>query len=120
MDKNTRLAYDSTWLAYERTMLAWTRTAISLITFGFSVYKLVDIVDRNPADRKYLVGTHAFGFILVAIGLVALVVATVEYRWSIRVIREEYGESPRSTSVFFAGLIAVLGIFALIVMFVFP
>jgi putative membrane protein len=120
MDKSTRLAYDNTWLAYERTMLAWTRTAISLITFGFSVYKLVDIVDRNPADRKFLIGTHAFGFILVAIGLVALVIATMEYRRSIRVLREEYGESPRSTSVFFAGLIAVLGIFALVAMVALP
>ncbi len=120
MDKNTRLAYNRTSLSYERTMQAWIRTAISLITFGFSVYKLVDIVDRNPADRKYLVGTHAFGFILVAIGFVALAIATVEYRRSIAVLRQEYGESPRSTSVFFAGLVAVLGIFALIVMIALP
>jgi|SRR5579871_5101879 len=121
MDKNAqRLAYDSTWLAYERTMLAWTRTAISLITFGFSVYKLVDIVDRNPADRKFLLGTHAFGFILVGIGFAALAIATFEYRRSIGVLRQEYGESPRSTSVFFAGLIALLGIFALVVMIALP
>jgi putative membrane protein len=120
MDKTTRLAYDRTWLSYERTMQAWTRTAISLITFGFTVYKLVDVIDRNPADRKLLIGPHIFGFILVAIGFVALAIATVEYRQSIRVLREEYGESPRSMSVFFAGLIAVLGIFALIVMIVSP
>jgi putative membrane protein len=101
-------------------MQAWTRTAISLITFGFTVYKLVDVLDRNPADRKYLVGTHVFGFILVAIGFVALAMATIEYRRNIKVLREEYGESPRSTSVIFAGLIAVLGIFALIAMLVFP
>ncbi len=120
MDRNTRFDYDRTWLAYEQAMQAWIRTALSLIAFGFSVYKLVGIIDRNPADEKYLVGTHAFGFILVAIGFVALAIATIEYRQSIKVLREEYGQSPRSTSVFFAGLIAVLGIFALIAMIVLP
>ena len=101
-------------------MQAWIRTAISLITFGFSVYKLVDVIDRNSADRKLLIGPHVFGFILVAIGFVALAMATVEYRQSIRVLREEYGASPRSRSVFFAGLIALLGIFALVVMIAVP
>lgn len=120
MDRNTRFDYDRTWLAYEQAMQAWIRTALSLIAFGFSVYKLVDIIDRNPADEKYLVGTHAFGFILVVIGFVALAIATIEYRQSIRVLREEYGQSPRSTSVFFAGLIAALGIFALVAMIVLP
>jgi len=120
MDKSTRLAYDRTWLAYERTMQAWVRTAISLITFGFSVYRLVDIIDRDPADARYLVGPRVFGFILVAIGFVALGIATVEYRQSIRLLRAEYGQSPRSTSVFFAGLIAALGIFALVSMIVWP
>lgn len=120
MDKSIRLAYDRTWLSYERTMQAWIRTAISLITFGFSVYKLVDIVDRSPADARYRVGPQVFGVVLVAIGFVALAIATVEYRQSIRVLRTEYGESPRSTSVFFAGLVAALGIFALISMIALP
>ncbi len=120
MDNSTRLAYDRTWLAYERTMQAWIRTAISLITFGFSVYKLVDIVDRDPAKARYLAGPHVFGFILVAIGVVALGTATVEYRQSIGFLRAEYGKSPRSTSVFFAALIAALGLFALVSMVALP
>lgn len=120
VDNSTRLAYDRTWLAYERTMQAWIRTAISLITFGFSVYKLVDIVERDPAHARRLVGPHVFGFTLVAIGFIALGLATVEYRQSIHVLRAEYGESPRSTSVFFAGLIAALGLFALISMIAWP
>jgi uncharacterized membrane protein YidH (DUF202 family) len=27
-------------LAYERTLMAWVRTAASMISFGFSIYKL--------------------------------------------------------------------------------
>ena len=119
MDKSTRLAYDRTWLSYERTMQAWIRTAISLITFGFSVYKLADIVaERNPAGRARLAGPHQLGFALVGIGLAALAMAAVEYRQSIAVLREEYGQAPRSKSVILAGLIAAMGIFALISMIV--
>jgi len=120
MDKTTRLAYDRTWLSFERTMQAWIRTAISLITFGFSVYRLVDIVEKHPGDARSGIGVQVFGFILVGIGFIALAIATVEYRQSIRVLRQEYGQSPRSTSVFFAALIALLGIFALISMVVWP
>lgn len=116
MDKSTRLAYDRTWLSYERTMQAWIRTAISLITFGFSVFKLADIVTQNPAERARLAGPHEFGYTLVAIGFIALTFATIEYRQSIRVLREQYGQSPRSKSVILAALIAALGIFALITM----
>ena len=120
MDQTTRLAYDRTWLAYERTMQAWIRTAVSLITFGFSVYKLVDIVDANPADKQRLAGPQEFGFTLVGIGFLALAMATIEYRANIRRIRAEYGKSPRSTAVLFAAIIAALGIFALISMIFWP
>ena len=40
LDRSTELAFDRTRVAYERTMMAWIRTATSLITFGFSIYKL--------------------------------------------------------------------------------
>lgn len=119
LDKTTRLAYDRTWLAYERTMQAWIRTAASLITFGFSVYKLIDIV-APPSSRQRLLGPREFGTALVCIGLAALVFAAIDSRRSIRLLRQEYGQSPRSMSVFFGALVALLGIFALVVMFAVP
>lgn len=115
MEKSTQLAYDRTWLSYERTMQGWVRTAVSCITFGFSVYKLADLVVENPSSRR-LAGPHQIGIVLVCLGFLALVMATVEYRQSIRLLRLEYGRSPRSTSVWFAGTIALLGIFALLSM----
>lgn len=115
VDKTTQLAYDRTWLAYERTMQAWTRTALSCITFGFTVYKLSSIFAENVNPRR-LAGPEELGTILVCLGFVALAMATAEYRQSIRALRQEYGKSPRSTAVWFAGIIAVIGIFALISM----
>jgi putative membrane protein len=112
LDNATRLAYDRTWLAYERTMQAWVRTALSCITFGFGVYKLAEIVAADVHSTR-VAGPREIGLGFVSLGLVALAVSTLEYRQSIAVLRREYGKSPRSHSVWFAGAVALLGIFAL-------
>lgn len=117
LDRNTRLAYERTRLAYERTMQAWIRTATSLITFGFGIYKLVDVFDPNQEHR---VGPHELGIFLVCTGLLALAIATVQHRKEIRVLGAEYGATQRSLSVFFAAVVALIGIFALILMFLRP
>jgi len=96
-------------------MQAWVRTAISCITFGFSVYKLAEIFATN-ATRQRLVGPQEVGFVLVSLGFLALAMATIQHRQSIALLRREYGKSPRSTSVWFAGAIALIGIFALLSM----
>jgi Domain of unknown function (DUF202) len=41
VDVSTKLAYDRTRLAYERTLMAWVRTGVSLISFGFTIYKIL-------------------------------------------------------------------------------
>jgi putative membrane protein len=113
MDKTTQLAYDRTWLAYERTMQAWVRTAMSCITFGFSVYKVADIVAPKTNARR-LAGPHDVGLFLVCIGFIALGMATLQHRQNIRALRLEYGKQPRSLSVWFGAVIAMLGVFALL------
>ena len=117
MDPATRLAYNRTWLAFERTMQAWIRTAASLITFGFSVSKFSDIFGHD-VNKKYLIGPHEFGFVLVCIGLAALLFSALDYRRNVRQLASEFGGSPRSMAVQFGALIAALGIFALILMLV--
>ena len=116
LDKSTKLAYDRTWLAYERTMNAWTRTSVSLITFGFSVYKFLDVANAGSANARRSLGPHVFGLALVLLGLITLVIAAVEHGQSIRLLSREYGGKPRAMSVIFASLVALLGILALVFM----
>jgi putative membrane protein len=113
LDVSTRLAFARTRVAYERTMMSWIRTATSLITFGFSIYKFFQI--EAPAGRlqNRLVGPRGFAFMLVSIGLFSLILATVEHRQNIRTLGEEYGGQLRSLAVLVAGLISILGVFAL-------
>jgi putative membrane protein len=116
LDLSTTLAIERTRAAYERTMMAWIRTATSLITFGFSVYKFFQL--EAPAGRQAnrLIGPREFALMLVSIGLVSLVLATLEYRQNIRILGAQYGSSLRSLAVVMATLISILGIVALIAM----
>jgi inner membrane protein YidH len=116
LDLSTTLAIERTRASYERTMMSWIRTATSLITFGFSVYKFFQL--EAPAGRlaNRLIGPREFALMLVSIGLVSLILATLEYRRNIRILGAQYGSSPRSLAVVMAALISILGIVALIAM----
>lgn len=116
LDTSTKLAYDRTRLAYERTMMAWVRTATSMITFGFTVYKFFQIEREGAEQKGHLVGARGFALILVSIGLVSLLVATLEHRHNMRVLRAQDPGMPRSLSALVAALVSVLGILALILM----
>lgn len=87
-----------------------------MITFGFSIYKFFQIEAPARGTTQHLVGPREFAFALVAIGLISLVLATLEFRQNIRALDAEYGGKPRSLAVVMAALISLLGILALIVM----
>ena len=116
IDISTKLAYDRTRLAYERTMMAWIRTAASLITFGFTVYKFFQIESERIAQSNRLIGPREFSLLLVSIGLVSLLLATLEYRQNIQLMKMQYPALPRSLAMIVAALVAVLGILALAAM----
>lgn len=113
-DRSTILAIARTRAAYERTMMAWIRTATSLITFGFTIYKFFQLEALGRKQRQYLIGPRQFALILVVIGLISLVVATVEYRQNIRTLMVEGAEKRRSLAVIVAALISGLGVIAVL------
>lgn len=114
--EQVRLALERTWLAAERTLMAWIRTALSLITFGFGLYRfLVYIRAQEPdAPPARLLGERAFGLILIGIGLVSLVLATIQHRRVIRSLKTEWGAEPYSLSLIAAALIGALGVLAFV------
>jgi putative membrane protein len=114
LDTSTRLAYDRTRLAYENTMMAWVRTATSLITFGFSVYKFFQFDTKAAAQVERLITPRIFGMTMITFGVVSLLAATVQHVMSIRRLRAQDPAVPRSIAALLAGLISILGVFALL------
>jgi putative membrane protein len=116
-DTGTRLAIDRTRLAYERTMMAWVRTSTSLISFGFTIHKFFQYrVEQGQAPVHRLLGPGEFGGMMIAIGLLALAIATWDHRNSMQMLRSAYGPIPYSAAATIGLLIFILGIAALTAM----
>jgi putative membrane protein len=100
-------------------MLSWVRTATSLITFGFGIQQFFRIARAGAPADKGLVGPHVVGLTMIVIGLLALLLATLEHRFAVHALRarypaaEGYPDIPRSRARVLAALIALLGLLAL-------
>ena len=116
MDVATRFAMDRTRLAYERTLMAWVRTAVSMISFGFTIYKFFQFeLDGRGLREGDVLGPRRFALIMIAIGLLALLVSTIQHRQALRALRAEYADSvPLSLATLVAGLFTALGLIAFV------
>ena len=114
-DTATTLAFERTRIAYERTMMAWIRTATSLITFGFSVYKFFQFEMKDAPAVQLLVGPRGFGLALIGIGLLSMLVGTLEHGRDLRGLRRQYVDMPKSMSSVVAIVVGALGLCALVV-----
>jgi inner membrane protein YidH len=110
LDPGTRLAIARTRLASERTMMAWVRTATSLISFGFTIYKFFQIELRTPPVHA-IIGPRGFAIIMISIGLL---LAGVQHHSSLKLMKAEFGDIPRSVAGPVATVVALLGVLALI------
>ena len=118
IDVGTRLAVDRTCLAYERTLMAWVRTGASLISFGFTIHKFFQyqIEQGQRAINDGLIGPQQFALIMISIGIISLLGATLQNQQSMARLRATYGRDvvPYSIATLVAGLFALLGILALV------
>ena len=116
MDASTRFAFERTILSHERTLMSWVRTATSLITFGFSIYKFFQLelgASVRPRIPQVL-GAREFAMIMIAIGLVALILATIQ-NWQYRQqLRKHHLKIPLSLSSVVGALISFLGLLAML------
>lgn len=111
---STQLAVSRTWLAHERTLMAWVRTGTSMISFGFTIYKFFQFESKDINPRKGLLSPRDFALVMVSIGLVSLLMATVQHRIQVREIRAYLTPPPRSLAEIVAGLVSIFGLLVLI------
>ena len=108
----TKLALERTFLAYERTLMAWTRTSVSLISFGFTLFKFFQyVMDREPEKHADdILGPRTIGVLMIGIGTFMLLLASFMHRKQIVELRKAYPEAPFSQSLILAVLISILGL----------
>jgi putative membrane protein len=114
LDLNTQLSVERTMLAHERTLMAWVRTATSLITFGFTIYKFFQLEAKGHVPVAQVIGPRTFALLMIAMGLFALLVATLQHRQYMKGRGKYAGVAQRSLAGLVAGLISLLGLTAMI------
>jgi putative membrane protein len=107
-----KLAAERTFLAYERTLMAWTRTSVSLISFGFTLFKFYQyLVEKEPGKHDdNILGPTTIGALMIGIGTFMLLLASIMHRKQIVALRKGYPEAPFSQSLILAVLITILGL----------
>jgi putative membrane protein len=112
---SNHLAADRTRLAHERTLMAWIRTAVSLISFGFAIFKFFQFLRESKPDQPphSAFGPHLFAILMITIGLTALILAWIQTRQELMLLRRQAGPMPYSLASVIAAMVAGLGVVAL-------
>jgi putative membrane protein len=115
LDTSTRLGYERTQLAHERTLMAWIRTSTSLISFGFTIYKVFQALsDQGVLNSKIrILSPRAIGLTMIVLGLIALALALFDNHRYLKEMKKHYTVR-RSFAPIMAGIILILGILAII------
>ena len=112
LDDSTALAVERTRMAHDRTLMAWVRTSVSLISFGFTIYKFFEYLRESPVvqDEAPVQGPRHFALAMILAGLATLLLAAFQYQGDVRRLQARYGRQPRSLVAPLALLIGTLGI----------
>ena len=110
----TKLALDRTVMAHQRTLMAWIRTATSLISFGFGTYKFFEYLGTLEKVHRREIGPRSFAFLMISLGLCALIGATVQQRNALHALEKEYGFKQPAGAIWLAVVMSVAAVALLI------
>ena len=123
--RRTGMSFQRTRMAADRTMMAVTRTSLSLISFGFTIYKLIESLQDSGIGGIKDTAARNFGVTLIGIGIATLA-AGIFYqlrfmaglrreREAMRAMGSLHAESafPPSFNLILAVVLLIVGIFAI-------
>lgn len=103
-------------IALEKLQLARAKVCITFIVLGFTFYKF--FYARIEAGKRPLMefpnGRHV-GIILIGVGLVSLLLGTIQHRISLADLKQTYKEMVYSVSLILSYFILALALFLLLV-----
>jgi putative membrane protein len=109
-DERTSMALTRTMVALDRTLMAWIRTATSLISFGFTTYKVFQALRAGqPASQvHYLIEPRGMAMLLIGLGVGGLALAMLEYRRQVVALQTRYARYGPFHQSMTAGVATVL------------
>lgn len=111
---NTEMAVTRTVMAADRSLMAWVRTGLSLISFGFTIYKFLDYSrEQLMASGKVLHGISSpkvVGLFMIGMGILSLIFGIIENMTTVKALRGRYGDRRIQYALFMAVVITLFGI----------
>jgi putative membrane protein len=88
LSSSNDLAAARTLLAAERTLMAWIRTGLSLLSFGFTIYKILQGLEAET----FIHGATAreVGLFMAGIGTLAILMGTTDHWHSLKLLRQAH------------------------------
>jgi len=83
----TDLAVSRNLMGADRTLMAWIRTALSLNSFGFTIYKLLETFEASGGRLPQGHTPRNIGLFLTGMGTFAMVMGALGYRQEIVELR---------------------------------
>jgi len=110
-EERTDLALQRTIMASERTLMAWVRTAISMIGFGFSIYKFFQYQAEEIAagNIRRPQAPRNLGMTLIALGTLGLSAAAWQHRRFLNEIGAGQGRHVWSIAFVVAIFVVLIG-----------
>ena len=118
--QRTDMARERSRWAAERTLMAWVRTAIAMISFGFAIDEVFATLHAQQITSPNAYKSHVVGVTLVLVGILLLVMGSVEHLIIIKRMKKRFGAcdgviAPRvSLPLVGAGIVLLIGIAALL------
>lgn len=107
----TDLATGRTLMAMDRSLMAWIRTSLSMISFGFTIYKILQGLQESGDVLAHGLSPRAVGLFLTGLGTVAMAAGTVEYFERLKLLREYHAVKTWRASLIMAMIMSAAGLF---------
>jgi putative membrane protein len=79
-----------TMMAADRTLMAWIRTSLSMLSFGYTIYKVLQEVQDATNIPIHRTAPRNAGVFLTVAGTLALILGIAEYYGNLRMLRRSY------------------------------
>jgi putative membrane protein len=110
-EDRTDMAGMRSLMAADRTLMAWVRTSLSMSSFGFTIYKVLQGFAEAGLHLPHHQTPLVVGLFLTGLGTLAMVMGSVEYAQSVRYLRQFMDIKLARPAFIMAILMGLVGLF---------
>jgi len=108
------MAVERTVMAADRSLMAWVRTGLSLISFGFTIYKFLEYQREQLQALDKVISSisspKVIGLLMIGLGILCLVLGTIENISTIKFYRKQLDVKRPRYSLLISVIITIIGI----------